>query len=69
MDRCPPSRASVASVLEGCRGPLYGLGWQLGRTQHDDFAATLGPARCATEARVRIEDRVLATSRGTAPLD
>ena len=43
MDRCPPSRASAARVLGGCRGPLYGLGWQLGRTQHDDFAATLGP--------------------------
>ena len=26
------------------------------------------PARCATEARVRIEDRVLATRRGPAPL-
>ena len=26
------------------------------------------PARCATEARVRIEDRVPATRRGTAPL-
>ena len=43
MDRCPPSRASAARVLGGCRGPRYGLGWQLGRTQHDDFAATLGP--------------------------
>ena len=36
--------------------------------RHDDFAATLGPrARCASEARVRIEDRVPATCRGTAP--
>ena len=39
----PPSRASAARVLGGCRGPRYGLSWQGRHKAHDDFAATLGP--------------------------